>query len=111
MFALDPVEVWEVYLTRVVDQSSVYSWNEVVYPVLAVVPTGWNQVLNVCQWVHEHIAERVSGISAAKRFTDFVAVPPLSPLVHTEYVDNFRGFVKTRKCGPGRGRTSFLAHW
>ena len=65
-----------------------------MYPVLAVVPTGWNQALNVCQWVHEHIAERVPGISTVNRFTDFVAVPPLSPLVHTEYVDNFVGLVQ-----------------
>ena len=45
---------------------------------------GWNQALNVCQWVHERISERVSGISAENWFT-------LSPLVHTEYVDNFMG--------------------
>ena len=36
------------------------SWNDVVFPVLALVPMGWNQALNVCQWTHEHIAERVS---------------------------------------------------
>ena len=40
---------------------------------------------------HERIAERVSGISAANQFAAFVAVPPLSPLVHTEHVDNFVG--------------------
>ena len=50
---------------------------------------GWNEALTVCQWEHEHIAERVSGISAANRFSDLVAMPPLSPLVYTEYVDNF----------------------
>ena len=44
-----------------------------------------------CARVHEHTAERVTGISAANPHTDFVAVPPLSPLVHTEYVDNFVG--------------------
>ena len=42
------------------------------------------------QWVHEHIVERVSGISATNRFTDVVAMP-LSALMHTEYVDNFVG--------------------
>ena len=41
MFALDPVEAWEVDFARVVDQGIVDSWNEVVYPVLAVVPMGW----------------------------------------------------------------------
>ena len=45
----------------------------------------------MCQWVHEHIAERVSGILAENRFTDFVAVAPLSLLVHTECVDKFVG--------------------
>ena len=84
-FAPDPIEAWEVDFAPVVHQGIVDSWSEVVYAVLAVVPMGWNQALNVCQWVHEHIAERVSGISAANRFTDFVAVPPLSPVVHTGY--------------------------
>ena len=57
MFALDPIEAWEVDFARVVDQGIVDSRNENVYPVLAVVLMGWNQALNVCQWVHEHIAE------------------------------------------------------
>ena len=65
-----------------------------MYHVLPVVPVGWNQALNVCQWAHEHLPERVSGISAENRFTDFVAVPPLTLLVHTEYVDNFVGLSK-----------------
>ena len=77
IFALDSIEAWEVDFARVVD-----SLNEVVYLVLAVVPMGWDQAVNVCQWVHEHVAERVSGISAANRFTDFVAVLPLSLLTH-----------------------------
>ena len=100
VFALDPIEAWEVDFARVVDQGIVDSWTEVVYPVLAVVPMGWNHALNVCQWVHEHMAERVSGISAENRFTDFVAVPPLSPLVHTEYVDNFVGLSQQESVAP-----------
>ena len=67
------------------------SWNEIGYFVFAVVFMGCNQALNVCQWVHEHKAERVSGIPAANRFTDFVAVPLPSTLAHTEYVDSFVG--------------------
>ena len=74
MFALDPIEAWEMCFAGVVAQGIVDSWSEVVYPVLTLLPVGWNQALNVCQWVHEHIAERVSGISAENRFTDFVAV-------------------------------------
>ena len=66
-----------------------------MYPVLAVVLMGWNQALNVCQSVHEHMAERVSGISAGNPFTDFVAVPPLSL-----YVDNFVGPSQKEKCAP-----------
>ena len=38
--------------------------------------------------------KEVSGISAANRFPDFVAMPPLSQLVHTEYVDNFVGLLQ-----------------
>ena len=83
--------VGEVDFALLVNQLIVDSWNEVVYPVLALVPVGWNQALNVCQWVHEHIAESVSGISAANRFTDCAAVPPLPPLVRTDFVDNFVG--------------------
>ena len=93
VFAPDPIEAWEVNFARVVDQGIVAFWNEVVCAVLAVVPMGWNQALNVCQRVHEHIADKVSVISSANRFTDFVAVAPLSPLVHTEYVDNFFGSI------------------
>ena len=40
MFALGPVEAWEVDTVRVVDQGIVNSWNEFVYPALAVVPMG-----------------------------------------------------------------------
>ena len=90
MFARDLIEAWEVDSARVVDQGIVDSWNEIVYPVLTVIPVGWNHALNVCQWVHEHIAEIVSGVYAANRSTD-LAVPPLSPLVHTEHVDSFVG--------------------
>ena len=61
---------------------------------------GWIQALFVCQWVHEHTAERVSGVSAANRFTDFVAVLPLSLLVHTEYVDNFVGLSQEESVVP-----------
>ena len=87
MFALDFVEAWKVDFARVVDQGIVDSWNDVVYPVLAVVPLSCNQAS--CASGCTNTAERVSGISAANRFTDFVAMPPLSPLVHTEHVDNF----------------------
>ena len=52
LFALDPVEAWEVDFACVVDQGVVCSWNEVAYPVLAVVRMGWNQALNVCQRVN-----------------------------------------------------------
>ena len=38
MFALDPIEAWEVDFAHVVHQGIVDSWNEVVYPVLAVGP-------------------------------------------------------------------------
>ena len=78
MFALDPIEAWEVDFARVVDQGNVDSWNEAVCTVLAVVLVGWSQALNVCQWVYQHVAGRASGISEANRFTDFVAVRPLS---------------------------------
>ena len=74
MFALDPVEAWGVDFARVVDQGLVDSWNDVVYSVLAVVPMGWYHVS----------LQRVDSLI-------FVAMPPLSPLVHTEYVDNFVG--------------------
>ena len=57
-FALDPVEAWEVDVARLVDQGILDFWKEIVYPVLALVPSGWNQALNVCQWEHEHIAEK-----------------------------------------------------
>ena len=107
MFALDSVEAWEIDFARVVDQGIVGSWNDVVYTVLVVVPVGWNQALNVCQWVHKHTAETVSGMSAANRCTNFVAIPPWSPLVHTEYLDEFRGPVAAGTCSPGRGRTRF----
>ena len=62
-----------------------------MHPVLSVVPMDWNQALNVCQWVREHRAEKVSGISATIGVTDFLSVAPLSLKVHTEYVDNFVG--------------------
>ena len=104
MFALDPIEAWEVDFARVVDQGIVESWNEAVYPVLGVVLIGWNQALNVCQWVHEHTAARVSGISAV------VVVPPLSPLTHTEHVDNFVGLYN-KKVWPRTRPSKFVTHW
>ena len=86
IFARDPVEAWEVDFARAVHQVMVDSLKDVVCLVLAVVSMCWNQAFNVCQWVHEHIQERVSVISAAKRFTDFVAMPPLSILMQQALV-------------------------
>ena len=77
IFARDPVEAWEVDFARAVHQVIADSLKDVVYLVLAVVSMCWNQAFNVCQWVNEHIAERLSVISAANRFTDFVAMPAL----------------------------------
>ena len=89
LLALDQVEAWEIDIARVVDRGIVDSWKDVVFPRSCCGSNGWNQAVKVCQWVQEHIAEKVSGISATNRFTDFVAIPSLSPLVHMEYVDNF----------------------
>ena len=65
------------------------SWNEIVYLVLAVVPVGWIQALNVCQWAHDHMAERVSGNCAHG------------------LCGQFRGSVVAGKCCPGLSRSSF----
>ena len=108
VFALDPVEAWEVDFARDVDQGIVDSWNDVVYAVLAVVPVGWNRAWNVCQRVHEDIAEKVSGISAANQFTDFVAMPPLSPLVHHGMLCITSWACRSRKVWPETKLKEFL---
>ena len=69
MFALDPVEAWEVDFAHV----GLLARRRI--PCVAVVPTGGNQALNVCQRLHEHIAERAVVVSVANRFTHFVVVP------------------------------------
>ena len=51
IFAIDCIDAWEVDFARVVEQGIVDSWNDMVYPVLAVVPLGWTQALSVWQWV------------------------------------------------------------
>ena len=83
-------------------------WNEVFHIVLAVVPVGRNQALNVCQWVHERIAERVSGISAENRFTDFVAVPPLPP---KRDMSTIYSKTVTARVRAGTRPNEFLKHW
>ena len=44
--------------------------------------------------MHEQIYSAKS--VGANRFTDFVAIPPLSRLVHTECADNFVGLSKQK---------------
>ena len=86
MFALYPNEAWEVDFARVFDQGIVYSWNGVHRS-----RRGSHGFKSSLEFVHKHIAERVSGISAANRFTDCATIVSFG----------------ARKCGPRRGRTSF----
>ena len=51
VFALDPVEAWEVPLALVRKQGVLAFWNEVLLSVHADVLMGWNQARDVCQLI------------------------------------------------------------
>ena len=81
ILALDSVEAWgSPACLGQGKKGPVASWSEVLFPVLAVVLVGWNQALNVCQWVQEHSAERVTGVGPTNRFSDFTLLSR-SPIV------------------------------
>ena len=62
-----------------------------IYPLLRVVPMGWTLALQVCQELHETVAERVAAVRPDNRFYEKWLIPRMRPLIHTEYVDNFVG--------------------
>ena len=64
MFALDPVEAWDGDFARVVDQGIVDSWNDMVCPVHAVVPTGWNQAVNVLVGAQTHCGMSIGDVGS-----------------------------------------------
>ena len=45
-----------------------------------------------CQYLHERVVEDVAGLGCHNRVVDGKIPPGLSPLIHTEYVDNFVAF-------------------
>ncbi len=63
--------------------------NDMIYPVLKVVPMGWTHALWVCQRCHEMIVDGIPQIVQGPRIVDRQPVPGVEPFVHTEYVDNF----------------------
>ena len=63
--------------------------NDLIYPVLKVVPMGWTHALWVCQKCHEMIIDGIPQIVQGPRIVDRQPVPGVEPFVHTEYVDNF----------------------
>ena len=63
-----------------------------IFPVFRAVPMGWSHALWLCQYLHERVVEDVAGLGCHNRFVDGKIPPGLSPLIHTEYVDNFVAF-------------------
>ena len=50
---------------------------------------GWSHALSVCQQILEHQALQVPQLTTENQLRDHQPVPPLDPLCHVEYVDNF----------------------
>ena len=63
--------------------------NDLIVPVLKVVPMGWTHALWVCQSCHEVIVDEIPRFAFNPRLVDRQPAPGMDPLVHTEYVDNF----------------------
>ena len=63
--------------------------NDLIVPVLKVVPMGWTHALWVCQSCHEIIVDEIPRFAFNPRLVDRQPAPGMDPFVHTEYVDNF----------------------
>eukprot|EP00972_Heterocapsa_arctica_P072335 10685030-Heterocapsa_arctica.AAC.1 len=62
----------------------------------------------ICQSIHEIIAERVQAVQPDRRFVDRQPAPPMVPLAHTEYLDNF--IAVGQKRGPVYAVTCQVEH-
>ncbi|CAK0809251.1 unnamed protein product, partial [Prorocentrum cordatum] len=87
-FGLAPVRAGRVGVSVTVEGSQV-SPSTLVYPRLCVLAMGWTHALNWCQRVLEDISSRVPGLGVESRIQDRRRPPSLSPVAHSEYVDNF----------------------
>ena len=87
LFGLLPVKARLVGIDRTVE--GIVDPDSVVVPVFRAVPMGWTQALWLCQYCHESIVDGIPGLGGHNRLVDRSVPPPLHPLLHTEYVDNF----------------------
>ena len=62
---------------------------QLIVPDFSAMPMGWTHSLAVCQSVLEGLARQASGITAENALVDRRLAPPIDPLIHTEYADNF----------------------
>ena len=68
-----------------------------VVPRLRVLAMGWSHALWWRHRVLEEIACRVHGLTPDNRVCDHAAVPDITSVVHSEYVDNFIAFFLPRR--------------
>ena len=60
--------------------------------VFCAIPMGWTHSLAVCQNVLEGLAQQVPGVDSKNYSVDRKVAPPISPMIHTEYADNFESY-------------------
>ena len=103
-FGLAPVRAGRVGVSVTVEGSQV-SPSTLIYPRLCVLAMGWTHALNWCQRVLEDISSRVPGLGVESRIQDRRPPPSLSPVAHSEYVDNFVALSQV----PGKARAAALS--
>ena len=72
-----------------------------LWPHLNVLPMGWTHALWWCQLVHEAAVSRCCGLGLSTQLRDRAPPPPLDPVVHAEYVDNFTALSRSLPAARG----------
>jgi len=89
-FGLDEVRAADVGITQI-DGIAVRP-DELVFPLLTVLPMGWTHALKWCQSLHERIMDGVGGLGAEQYLHDRSDVHSVKNTMYTIYVDNFLVF-------------------
>ncbi|CAK0894060.1 unnamed protein product, partial [Prorocentrum cordatum] len=94
-FGLDCVRASELGVAELDGQA--VRGDQILYPLMNVVPMGWKWALFMVQRIHEHVLDGVPELGPRRRAVDFRPPPRVEDgAVHTVYVDNvlIEGFDK-----------------
>ncbi|CAK0894510.1 unnamed protein product, partial [Prorocentrum cordatum] len=78
--------------------------NTYIAPLFTAIPMGWKLSLWPMQRALEILSRRAPGIEEANALFDRRPAPPLTPLIHTECVDNFVGFSQCQRAAGDAAR-------